>query len=207
MDQRLAAFINTARQQGQADEEIQIRLKNAGGTDKVIAEAFGATAWHARAKPQLRGIRVLKMGGLLLGGAAILVVVVLVALSPIALISYNAAHVRARDVRRMTDLATLRSGINSYFAAHGEYPEGRGFVSEGMLNVLSDENRVEYIPTDPGDYAYFYCTDPDRQRYVLGVTLEQEQLGVLKRDLDGDQYCGTETRACDDPTLCIGTEP
>jgi len=70
---------------------------------------------------------------------------------------------RGRDSRRLSDLATIQTALEQYYAQQGEYPSV-GYLIFGSIFVDPDDATLIYLKSVPNDpsgapAAYDYCTD------------------------------------------------
>lgn len=78
----------------------------------------------------------------------LIVVIVVAVLAAVAIMSYNAAQMRARDTERKNDLATLRDALQLYYSKNNNYLEtasgcgssnnGEGWVSQATGGTYSN---------------------------------------------------------------------
>lgn len=91
----------------------------------------------------------------------LIVISLLGILSLIGLSSYMNAQKIARDSRRMSDLKTIQSALESYFAQQGAYPAatscdpGRPYLPGGMPK--DPQTRRAYSPSTCSESAYCFC--------------------------------------------------
>jgi len=210
MDQKLLDYIEQARAAGQSDEKIQNTLRSSGWPEAIIVQAFSGAAPSDRPPapptpeagvtkkgPNLFLTIAFVVGGLILLGGVFIFFTIQGSL--------GSARERGRDARRVGDLASLTAALELYYDTHDQYLPGEGYLSDGALDVLVQEGLLRAMPADPMSLtSYFYCASSDTQSYVLGAQLEQEDSYYSRRDLDGDQQCGSGTNACDDPVYCVG---
>jgi len=126
---------------------------------------------------------------------SIIIGVVTIALSAIllfALVSY--AQAKQRDVERLSDIASIRLSLESYFFYRQSYPlaentltlgesgarvlcssnTGIQDVSEGCSNIFMDK-----IPQDPlSNENYYYLYQSDGKDYSLIFNLEKSDSGL-----------------------------
>ncbi|EKE19461.1 MAG: hypothetical protein ACD_9C00008G0003 [uncultured bacterium] len=122
----------------------------------------------------------------------LIVIAIIGILASAILVNVSSARVKARDAKRKTQLLSVRTGLEMYYAAHGKYPPAGGCAygtncyvhSTSALNwipALSAE--IGNLPADPinntdgpwvaGHYAYSYGNvSVDGQNYDLTAQLE-----------------------------------
>ncbi len=92
----------------------------------------------------------------------LVVIAIIGMLSSVALMSVNAARKKARDVRRLADIAEIQKALELYKADYGEYPEedSTGLSWDGgwemswedgmeFLTILETEGYMREVPLDP----------------------------------------------------------
>jgi len=106
----------------------------------------------------------------------LVVVTIILVLSSVGLVSYQAAQRKGRDSKRKTDLEQVRAALEMFRSDNGSYPTG----SWGeVITVLTDEDYLSSAPQDPKGYSYHYVSDG--HTYQLYAYLEaggEEDYGV-----------------------------
>jgi type II secretion system protein G len=102
----------------------------------------------------------------------LVVIAIIGILSSVVLASLNSARQKARDSKRLTDIAQIQTALELYFDSNGDYPT----TTEGIAALAP-----AYIPTVPtppkgtGDTAYGYAgAGVDDSSYCLGANLEND---------------------------------
>ena len=158
----------------------------------------------------------------------LVVIAIIGLLSSVVLTSLNSARVKARDVRRVSDLHQIQTALELFYDTYGRYPvtagaptwdghwrffstcletgAGCGFVITNYQPVMSKvpQDQLDNPSTlDDSDPTYYYrwgvCGD---QGYLLKAILEDKNNPVLNNDADGSHYPGWSD-GCDDPYYCI----
>ena len=116
----------------------------------------------------------------------LVVIAIIGILSSVVLASLNGARVKARDVKRISDVKSLQLALELYFDANGKYP--------GILTTSNDlaPTYISVIPTPPtgisGVSTYNYVPlnagGGTCNSYHLGTPLEQNTNTVLTNDSD-----------------------
>ncbi len=134
----------------------------------------------------------------------LVVVFIIGTLATIVLNSLNIARMKARDVRRISDLRQVALALELYYDDHTStgYPGTNGVESWAELKSALEGGSNSYMsvaPIDPGANHYEYWVNSGHQRYVLKATLEDLKNAALVGDLDGIVF-GCD---CDEPAYCI----
>lgn len=136
----------------------------------------------------------------------LVVVAIIGILATIVLTSLNSAKMKARDVRRVSDLRQVALALEMYYNDNMEsgYPGTGGSnqwgdSSWGMSKALIDSGYLSVSPFDPGTGSYEYWVNSENQEYVLKAVLENEGDAALDQDIDGNVFgC-----SCNDPAYCL----
>jgi prepilin-type N-terminal cleavage/methylation domain-containing protein len=116
----------------------------------------------------------------------LVVIAIIGLLASVVMASLNGARAKARDARRIADLAEIRKALELYYDTNGTYPIVPGWVysSAGanwipglaptyMSSVSVDPLNTGQIPWSGGyTYAYGYSTASYPGKYDLVVALE-----------------------------------
>ena len=110
--------------------------------------------------------------------------------------SLESAQSKARDARRISDLAQIRVALEMYYDSDGRYPQSlSSLVSKGIITL---------IPKDPkSSLDYGYYIDSSGNKYLLIATLENPNSAALRNDEDGKISIGNAVVNCDDPDYCL----
>ncbi len=99
----------------------------------------------------------------------ILIVVAIIAiLASIVLVGIGPTQQLGRDARRVSDLHSIQTGLELYYAKSGSYPADLATLStSGVIGANA-------IPTDPSapHSSYGYSVSADGQSYLLWANLE-----------------------------------
>ena len=73
----------------------------------------------------------------------LIVIAIIAILATLATVSYGNAQAKARDAKRVSDMAQLRTGLALYYLAESEYPAipGPAGTSEPMHGILGQEGQ------------------------------------------------------------------
>lgn len=120
----------------------------------------------------------------------LIVIVVIGILVAITIVAYNGVQARARDTKRLSDIAAIQQALELYHVDHGVYPPtdlttgGNGYslswATDGTwMKTLVDGGYLKQVPVDPINdttqhfYSYMYvpknnygCTEPSNF-YIL----------------------------------------
>ncbi len=119
----------------------------------------------------------------------------------------TSARAKARDARRIADLANIQSVLELYYSKFGFYPEPQTNW-EDFTTILTGPEigiGISKVPKEPlasVGKTYYYGRSTDGQDYVLGAVLETKD-PTLDDDFDGIIYgvdCGP---AVGDMIYCI----
>jgi len=101
----------------------------------------------------------------------LLVVVAIISILASALmVGLGGARKKARDARRISDLRTVQSSLEVYYAQNGIYPDVDGWDDlEDKLTGIISQLPQDPLPGNP-NYDYTFCDGG--QRYVMQAHLE-----------------------------------
>ncbi len=119
----------------------------------------------------------------------LVVISIIGVLATLIISNMNAARERARDVRRKTDLNSVKVALSLYYSDKGQFPDASGGQIVGCgdtsnpsacswgeafgFTIPTDKTYLSALPKDPLDpdrvYAY---VRPDADSFVLSATLE-----------------------------------
>lgn len=125
----------------------------------------------------------------------IIVVVVIAILALVSIVAYTNIQGRARDSKRLSDLKSITTALELYYADYGGYPicggtgTYSGSLSSGLATSCLNELVPTYmgaIPTDPinaSPIAYYYAvgyrktgtnsyTSTPSNNYILGANMD-----------------------------------
>lgn len=130
----------------------------------------------------------------------LLVVIAIVGmLSSVIIASLNSSRAKSRDARRIADLGEIRTALELYFNANGDYPDclysGNHSAGTACGTVLAGTGFMASVPLDPKTglgYSYAHispvvaaahcATVP--YKYHLGASLEDHSNRALLSDAD-----------------------
>lgn len=96
-------------------------------------------------------------------------------LSAIGLVTYSVVLKQGRDSKRQSDLRSIQSALEQYYAKQFSYPS--------VLTALFSGGYINTVPTDPinsGTYTYIYVYTPSSLSYCLYANLEKPISGYVK---------------------------
>ena len=125
----------------------------------------------------------------------LVIIVIIGILATVGLGNYMSSQIKARDVRRKSDLAQIQKALEMYYNDKGKYPLP-GTVGDEVGKIMGcgsdgDEvcewgdpwegNDVVYIKTMPYDPRYIYCYDStsgtDYKLYAYLENTEDPSIG------------------------------
>jgi prepilin-type N-terminal cleavage/methylation domain-containing protein len=108
----------------------------------------------------------------------LLVVIAIIAIiSGMIMTSIYGSRSKARDAKRISDIAQIQLALEQYFDKNGSYPAA--LTTSGALVP----NFISVIPTAPSPSSYLYSVKSDNFDYVLKVVLENNNTDILKDSL------------------------
>ncbi len=139
----------------------------------------------------------------------LVVIAIIGLLSTFAVVSLNSARSKARDTKKLSDLANIQKAIEMYKISNGTPPP-----LEKSWNFLPD-SFPNGLPISPDANKYFYCVNtngtPANDKYLLSVVLENENAtGIKTPDWRQVEECivqgkpANELLECDAFVYCIG---
>jgi type II secretory pathway pseudopilin PulG len=110
----------------------------------------------------------------------LVVIAIIGILASVVMVSATGIRQKGRDTKRISDLSTVASALQSYYADFHVYPTSAGWNTSTTtfataLNLLITNHYLVNIPTDPRSPTYYYryygaCAG--HTSYVLWTTLE-----------------------------------
>jgi len=124
----------------------------------------------------------------------LIVITIIAVLASLILVGMGGARARSRDSRRIADLHNVMNALELYYSLNGTYPirtsNSASAWDEFAGDLISADIGVSRIPKDPlntGRYYYRYGANDLGTDYVLGASLEQDNV-ALEDDIDLLQY-------------------
>lgn len=153
----------------------------------------------------------------------LVVITILAILMTIGIAVYSGVQKNARDLRRKTDLRSIKIALDLYYQSNGKYPTVASRVFSGAapsewITGLNTAYMTQGVPVDPfgqtsgdptaaaGAYRYAYDSQacgaptviyPAEQSYVLAAQLENKN--------DGDGIGKKGTKDCNGILFTAGT--
>lgn len=142
----------------------------------------------------------------------ILIVVAIIAiLASIVLVGIGPTEQLGRDARRVSDLHSIQTALELYYAQNGRYP--KTITSADLTPALIGGNAVPQDPTNnaAAGYVYGYGVSTDQQSYLLWAKLENKSGSSFQGYTppsttapDGSTYSNTPTGgSCAAPYYCL----
>ncbi|MDO8743193.1 MAG: prepilin-type N-terminal cleavage/methylation domain-containing protein [Candidatus Azambacteria bacterium] len=115
-------------------------------------------------------------------------------LSSIIVVNLTGARKKARDVKRVADIRTIQTALESYYGKNGQYPTAiQGLVGATAELPARPKDPIAAATTDcataQSDACYFYAyVTPTGavgpQSYHIGASLEELGSSLLNQDTD-----------------------
>jgi prepilin-type N-terminal cleavage/methylation domain-containing protein len=137
----------------------------------------------------------------------LVVIAIIGILTAVVTANFTSAKSKARDAKRISDIAQLQLTLEQVFDKCGVYPAPASSANPGILttstSICSSLNMgyfISTVPTDPtnsGTYIYQYAVPSTSGSpspytdYVLRARLENNN-GVLNDDVDGTSLAGVD---------------
>ncbi len=126
----------------------------------------------------------------------LVVIAIIGLLATVVMTSLNSARKKGRDARRVEDINQIKTALELYYDANGNYPT----TAQGTA-ALQTAGFMSAIPQDPQGNAYNYRgTSTD---YVLYITMEDTNHKALQADTDGSVNVDGTAVNCADPVYCV----
>jgi type II secretory pathway pseudopilin PulG len=123
--------------------------------------------------------------------------------------SVYSSRSKARDAKRISDIAQIQLALEQYFDKCRQYPSSLGLGSNNCITgvAVTFVNYIAVMPRDPSTGVnYDYKTDANKLDYVLHATLENNS-DAINDGLSSDPLSSVGTPFTCDPTnkhYCIG---
>ena len=162
-------------------------MKNLKKSVSVRVGAFGLPKPQAEARHSGAGFTLVEL---------LVVIAIIGVLSSVVLVSLNSARTKARDAKRVADLASLRLALEGYYDGnYGTDGSGAdaGYEYPTALSSLAQVGVISAEPKDPSTAAaYGYnsagCATAN-QSYVIQAALETAGHIGFNNDVDGTGVC------------------
>ncbi len=116
----------------------------------------------------------------------LVVTTIIILLSSVALVSYQAAERRARDDKRQADLEQFRSALEMIRSDIGNYPYNTCLPPSSGAWICNGTTYMNEVPQDPKGYKYYY-NSADGSSYILCARVESSN---IQNDCSGNPDCG-----------------
>ena len=126
----------------------------------------------------------------------LVVVTIIGILMTVVITSLESARIKARDGKRLGDIADMKKALELYVTQNGSYPDptvacgtSEAWSSWACWSTLLPSTYISSMPTDPQSvdlgscgvtancHIYHYCVYNNGQSYVLSVNLENPAPG------------------------------
>jgi len=144
----------------------------------------------------------------------LVVIAIIVILSGVIIANISSSRIKARDGRRVSDLAQLQLALEQYFDRCQVYPGMAGTSFSTYVNIdyvcqldssITLLNYISKLPTDPstGD-NYYYATSANKTDYFLRAVLEDPNNPSIKDGLSANPGYGAGSCAIAGVNYCVG---
>lgn len=124
----------------------------------------------------------------------LVVIAIIGLLSTLSIVALGHTRSKARDVKRLSDIKQISTGLEMYYGSHGQYPAASGTIGSNIAGLcLSDigisstcDNLIylKKIPADPlANHEYQYRQLSSGDDYRLSASLENSQAAYPYRDV------------------------
>lgn len=140
----------------------------------------------------------------------LIVIVVIGILAALVLNTFQGVQARARDTERRTDINSIATQLEAYYADYGHYPDNtaattcgdgtescdlstvlpeRGLDDDALVDPNEGQTNVN-VGADSGDGEYYYdltsatCSGGQCDSFVLSTTLESDSTAYTKNSLN-----------------------
>jgi len=131
----------------------------------------------------------------------LIVIAIISILTALIITNIYSSRGKARDAKRISDIAQLQLALEQYFNKFGVYPDSNNL----QTSLVSDY--ISVLPKDPDSgLTYTYKSSNDKYDYVLSANLEYVN-GATADSLPEDPYPDiSENISCDPIGLvyCVG---
>jgi prepilin-type N-terminal cleavage/methylation domain-containing protein len=129
----------------------------------------------------------------------LIVIAIIAILSALIMANFAASRAKARDAKRISDIAQLQLALEQYFSKHNIYP----ITTDDFYGAALVPTYISALPKDPKTNlttTYIYAPDPGHSfySYILRVDLENPTKEGLTGDYLGQQ-CNPEGKV-----YCVG---
>ncbi len=119
------------------------------------------------------------------------VVAIIGILTALIIVNIASSRAKARDARRVSDLAQIQLALEQYFSKNNVYPNVGQFQGNAQTPSVLIPTYISKLPTDPDPQkAYIYAPEPNNHYdYIIQATLEKpinEGLGGLQQNGNGN---------------------
>jgi len=111
----------------------------------------------------------------------LVVIAIIGVLATLVLLQLGTARARARDAKRIADVAQLRTAIELYFDDNGGLYPNASPLTAALIGQYLSSGQVPIPPAGAGQVAYQYAYTAARDRFHVWVELERDNVA-----LDGD---------------------
>lgn len=134
----------------------------------------------------------------------LVVIAIIAVLTAMVITNFYSSRGKARDAKRISDIAQIQLALEQYFNKNSSYPASDSGLTPA---VLVTDGYISVLPTDPTSKAkYIYITNSSSPyyNYVLKATLEYPNSATADA-LSGNPIAGVVTD-CNPAsvTYCVG---
>lgn len=148
----------------------------------------------------------------------LVVIAIIGLLSSVAVVSLSGARIKARDAKRLADIAQIRKALELYYADNNQYPASGGAVSPNNVWTNSIDSSwatfqtalapyLAVLPKDPIQSASGFPSDPNIYGYgyfSIGYGCDRQWYMMVYRLEAGDGLVDRAVRACDGSLFAYG---
>jgi len=148
----------------------------------------------------------------------LVVIAIIGLLSSVAVVSMNSARAKARDTKRLADIAQIRKALELYYSVNNQYPPSGGAIIPNNVWTTSNDTSwatlqtylapyLAVLPKDPIQSASNWAGDPNTYAYSyfsIGYGCNQQWYMMVYRLEVGDGMPDLAVRACDGTAFMYG---
>jgi type II secretion system protein G len=124
----------------------------------------------------------------------LIVVVVIAILAAIAIVSFTGIQQRARDSKRVSDVATITKALELYYIDNGQFPSGGGSTVMSSNWATTADASWQNLADDLKPYLSKLPTDPISTAGISITTASSNGYDYAYYTTPGTTYCGVGAR-------------